>query len=1098
MIIKRAPIITFLLFCLIPFSTFADNDVGDENLTDNLYNLIRKARDYSENGEYDSSLALSNRALELTDGKKNIPDTTMAGLLNVLALSYYNVGEYGVADSIYSNALKIKEESGIRDDSLLADILGNMAKLYIMTERNSEAMKLLERSLKVRESVFGENHLEVAKSLSLMGVVHYFLSNYQEALKYQNRTLEIRTELLGPDHYDVGMTLNNLATIYEDMGRYREAESLYTRSLSVHEKVFGESHPNILSILYNLALLETKMGRYKESDSLNRRVLQIAEETIGLDHPLVAMVMDVFALNNKQLGRYSLAIPYHQKALAIREKCFGENSSDVALSLSNIGMLYADMGQLDLALEYLNRSRKIKEDDPDVSPLRKASCYGFLGIVHNQMGNYDSALVYEKKCLEMQSDLLGLEHPLVTGTIHNLAEIYDNLGEYKTAESLYVLTIDIRKKIMGPDYIGLAQGLNNLAHIYYEHGHYDKAEKLLMEALDIYDDDPDRAACIHGLARLYAATEQYDKSLKFYKDFLDIRQEFIQYTMSFSSEEQKLRWIDKYSPIEPSLYTMAMVSDNADAKKLALDMVLKSKSLVIDAIMTEDETAYCEYNKEITDKLRARGEVCTKIANLVMVDMAGELDEIYRDSIKVLRELQDSLEVEISQLCSEFKKDIETGGITVEEVAQALPKDAMLWEFMKYDPYDFKKLGNNNDKTGDPRYLAITLRHSGDINIIDLGGAKVIDSLVGLSRNIIYDSDTKAYSPVIVQFEAELNSVTSKLYDILYKPLEDKSGGITKIYLSPDGSLNLIPFEILPDTDSTYVIEHYKLCYLTSGRDLLRFDDDLPAASDVIIVADPDFNSNGHEKKMLGNDDISEKSQIASLLISEPMRGDINCLKNPFNPLRYGKEETDLISRSFENQEGVKVVEYYGSDAREDVIKHMNHPPRLLHISTHGFYCTEKTNDDAKSNVNPLLRSGMVLAGANNLIKGNKNVNSDGDDGILTAFEVSRINLVGTELATLSACETGVGETSDGQGIFGLRRAFQHTGVKSILMSLWKVPDKETAELMEGFYTRWFHGKSKRDALRESALEILNRVRNERGTGHPILWGGFVLSGNPN
>ena len=122
----------------------------------------------------------------------------------------------------------------------------------------------------------------------------------------------------------------------------------------------------------------------------------------------------------------------------------------------------------------------------------------------------------------------------------------------------------------------------------------------------------------------------------------------------------------------------------------------------------------------------------------------------------------------------------------------------------------------------------------------------------------------------------------------------------------------------------------------------------------------------------------------------------------------------------------------------------------------------------------------------------------DGEDGILTAFETSGLDLNGTELVVLAACETGMGQTSDGEGVFGLQRAFRNSGAQSIVMSLWKIPDRESAELMTGFYTRWLEGMSKREALRASALGILRHSRAAYGHGHPLLWGGFILAGNPN
>ncbi len=185
---------------------------------------------------------------------------------------------------------------------------------------------------------------------------------------------------------------------------------------------------------------------------------------------------------------------------------------------------------------------------------------------------------------------------------------------------------------------------------------------------------------------------------------------------------------------------------------------------------------------------------------------------------------------------------------------------------------------------------------------------------------------------------------------------------------------------------------------------------------------------------------------------------------------------------------------YYDKAATTTILSKWQNPPRYVHLSTHGFFC----QDDDIYLKNPLLRSGLAFTGANYTIMGDMVTPYTYDDGLLTALEVTGLNLIGTELVTLSACETGIGETISGEGVFGLRRAFQIAGAESILMSMWKIPDKETSDLMVRFYEKLFSGASKQKALRDSELEILKESRVKFGHGHPFLWGGFILTGNPN
>ena len=184
-----------------------------------------------------------------------------------------------------------------------------------------------------------------------------------------------------------------------------------------------------------------------------------------------------------------------------------------------------------------------------------------------------------------------------------------------------------------------------------------------------------------------------------------------------------------------------------------------------------------------------------------------------------------------------------------------------------------------------------------------------------------------------------------------------------------------------------------------------------------------------------------------------------------------------------------------GADVLEERLKGIPEAPRVLHLATHGFFCEDLHPEPNRILENPLLRSGLALAGANRRTSPEE---FQTEDGILTAFEVSGLKLVGTALAVLSACETGVGEVRNGGGGYGLRRAFQQAGAESIIMSLWKVPDKETYELMEHFYSNWIDGQSKQMALRQAVLEVMDDLKSTYGVAHPRLWGGFVLVGNPS
>jgi CHAT domain-containing protein len=257
---------------------------------------------------------------------------------------------------------------------------------------------------------------------------------------------------------------------------------------------------------------------------------------------------------------------------------------------------------------------------------------------------------------------------------------------------------------------------------------------------------------------------------------------------------------------------------------------------------------------------------------------------------------------------------------------------------------------------------------------------------------------------------------------------------------------------------------------------------------------------------MSGLADKNAKTEgIGYAFSHQPVRGPSTgneCLKEIFQPLPGTYDEGMAIFNLFKSEKKFRAEYLHGSEASEETLKSRKEPPAILHLATHGYFCPQiGLSDNAEQNGNPLIYSGLVLAGSNRFITLPDDYNSQdlpSEDGILTALEVSGLNLGSTDLVVLSACQTGLGEVVSGEGVFGLRRAFQHAGSRSIIMSMWSIPDKQAQMLMRGFYSNWLSGGSKSGALRNASLELLSRRRAESGTAHPLFWGGFVLVGDPD
>jgi CHAT domain-containing protein len=402
-----------------------------------------------------------------------------------------------------------------------------------------------------------------------------------------------------------------------------------------------------------------------------------------------------------------------------------------------------------------------------------------------------------------------------------------------------------------------------------------------------------------------------------------------------------------------------------------------------------------------------------------------------------------------------------------------------LIELSVYRPFD-PRAPDNQKAFGEPRYVAYVVRNQGEVRWSDLGSASIIDEAINSLREALRDPQRK-----------EVRQVARTVDRLVMQPIRSLAGGVAHLIISPDGELNLLPFEALVDGEGQYLVERYLITYLTTGRDLLRIGVARPSNGRPLVLADPLFGEPkiAHDMRAHG-----ATQPVAAVGRRSITTGD-NLSTVYFAPLAGTAEEAYLIHGLFPHTQILT-----GARATKSSLQRIE-APWLLHIATHGFFLQDATTGKAQDVgdgetgdsqlllagrriANPLLRSGLALAGAN--LK-----NSGKEDGILSAMEASSLNLWGTKLVTLSACDTGVGEVKNGEGVYGLRRSFFLAGAETLVMSLWPVSDYVTRELMTAYYTGLKNGLGRGQALRQAQLSVMKR----KGRGHPFYWASFIQSG---
>jgi CHAT domain-containing protein len=438
----------------------------------------------------------------------------------------------------------------------------------------------------------------------------------------------------------------------------------------------------------------------------------------------------------------------------------------------------------------------------------------------------------------------------------------------------------------------------------------------------------------------------------------------------------------------------------------------------------------------------------------------------YRELVDKLKSDAEALEGQLSQRSAEFRTQTET--VTVERVQGTIPADAALIEWFRYRPFD-PKAKLQEQRWGTARYVAYVLKREGQLVAVDLGEAAAIERTLSDLLVALHDPDSTLASELARELDRQL-----------MQPLRPHLGEAREILLSPDGMLNLLPFGALVDEQQHYLTERWQITYLTSGRDLLRLSSAVPSRQAPIIIADPDFG-------------LVDKASVASVSGNRRSNG-MAAGTMKFDPLPGTAVEAQALKDILKLKDEQVLMK---SKATETALKHVK-GPRILHIATHGFFLEDQPSDlesqaghllgrdslQAPKGENPLLRSGLALAGANRLRSGQ-------DDGVLTALEVAGLDLTSTELAVLSACETGVGAVQNGEGVYGLRRALVLAGVRTQIASLWKVDDAATKDLMIDYYRRLQAGAGRSQALREAQLTILRNPAR----AHPYYWASFIAIG---
>ncbi|MCA9235839.1 MAG: tetratricopeptide repeat protein [Planctomycetales bacterium] len=935
--------------------------------------------------------------------------------------------------------------------------------------------------------------------------------NFDEYRQMAEETVSVYREALGEDSRELGDLYESLADVARTCYRHSDAKHWYEAALDSRQRVLGHIHPSTATALQDLGRNARDLQQFDQSFELLKEALAVLKELWGEEGLNYASTQHTLAISHLYAGNPAAALPLVKESLETYRRLYGEESYEYSNVLNTLATTYDELDQTYRAavmlVDVMNINRRVLgEDDPR---------YWDSVLVAAQIASRypeprEAARQRVEEVIKFRAESIGVDHPEYADAIVALAQIHRFDKRYAEAADLYRQVVRIREKTLGPTHPRTAGAYEALGVVLEELGDLDQAATYLGKSYQIQKrllgaEHPDLAITAGRMARLAARTQRFDEAATYAQRCLEINRREIEKIAAWTTEEGVQSIVDEGDDAYDLLLSLAVAQpDNKAVVQAAIDWTLRRKGAVLDALCSARSTQrLLAYEPGVAMRIDQLRELQQREADLTMsgadAEQATQLDQVQTK----INELQESIAADLEQRGVKVQSLMDADATAVQA---ALGSDETLIEYICWRPFDF-----DSGEWRPNHYLALVAPGgAAEWSVHELGSIRRVNALIERLRVSTRQAQRELQMADEADLAAEYDQTSHKLYEALFAPLAESLADKKRVIVAPDGFLHTAPLGTLAVANGRYFVEQFDLAYLNSGRDLLRPRQ--ARGRGTLIFANPDFDLDAVDRKL-----------TLARLNTPAAPGEMLAMRSAMTDATRGLQWKELVGTAVEAEQiesalvgsGYEPVTVYtGATALEDVLKSAL-PPRILHVATHGFFLSKEESDGGsesrgevgaartaasrmsrlRSQQNALLRSGIVLAGANRFA----DPSSGGtvDDGWLTAMEIASLDLDGVELAVLSACNTGMGDVEAGEGVQGLQRALVHAGVQSLVTSLFEVPDHETQQLMTEFYRRLHDGESTLAAFSGAQRALIAQRREANGAAHPFYWGSFVLVGMP-
>ena len=961
----------------------------------------------------------------------------------------------------------------------------------------SKTVSLLENAERSAISdlgIYDENYLTILNDL---GTAYWKTKDYHKAEKLLARSLQLKSEVYPLNDKEIILSISNLAGFYAEQGLWKKSKSLYNKILSsdpthIPSDIYVSAAQNLVS-LYDLnqqpdsadfllrriegwniissntfldyqyqfyrAKIHRKLQQYHSADSvLNELVIALSNHAEPELIELYIQALQEQGILYLQTGAYSKA----EKNLlqAYQMVTVGKNRDYLLTELSNnLAQVYDKLSIYDKALAYYRESLERCRLSFDENSLPCVILQNNIAGIHLKENNAGQAIADYLKVIRDFEKLLSPSDPLYITSLNNLATAYRKNNQFKLA-SEYLTKAEklLKKNGLANDDLA-ATVLNNIAVLSTAEGDYEQAAMHYKNAYDIkraiYGENSVLLLdLISNLAVTYWALNKPAEAIPLFKKSMALARKQVTYVFPNLNENEQVQFYQKLHEDFERFNTIALQWSEYDGELLSQMFQNRTiiKSLQFFTHQRRKNLIGMKNDSSLNNlvsRLKNRRDQLGHLYQLPLQDIQQG-----SSAIALLEKEIDVVEKAISHKSSEalYEDDLTAGEINWKSLASKLQPHEAIVEMIRFRKYDRQTSRKKNffGFTDSVYYAALIITKE----------TKQKPELVVLEEGTNLEKRFYYYYKNAMKYEVD--DVLS--YRFFWKPIERALVGKTKIYLSSDGVYHKINVNTLRDPQTgQYLLEKFDIVHLLNPIQFLENKTPLNRSKrNAVLMGDPVFDVD----------------------LNSPRERSVEF--NHFSGLPGTQEELRAIDKLLKGQ-AWKTSLYLKGAATEKNLKSVE-SPTILHLASHGFFSTDIVSLNTEAKKEFLFHSGIVLTGANKSLSTAST--SFQNDGIVTAFEVMNLDLTNTQLVVLSACETGLGKIENGEGVFGLQRSFMQAGAKNVLISLWKVDDTLTKDLMIKFYQYLTSGNSISQSLKKAQLDQSKLYSN------PLLWGGFVLVGS--